>query len=70
MLGDLNSASELLASPTNLSNNIRISPKQEQFCQRKFVWSCRKNPMVLLPTKELARAEVMELVEDWFKHGL
>jgi hypothetical protein len=69
-LGDLNSALELFTAPIKMTSNIRIFPKEERFCQRMFERSCRNNPIVTLPTGDLAQTDVIKVVKGWFEHGL
>jgi hypothetical protein len=69
-LDDLNSALELFTAPMKMSNNIRIFPKEERFCQQMFERSCRNNPIVTLPSGDLAQTDVIKVVKGWFEHGL
>lgn len=66
----LNSELEVLPAPVQMPCNLRFFPKEERFDPQIFERSCRKNPLIRLPTTQAAMGEVMRLVEGWFQNGL
>jgi hypothetical protein len=53
-----------------IPNNLRVFPKEEQFCRHTFERGCRANPAIKLPAEQAELVQVMNHVKGWFEHGL
>lgn len=58
------------AKHAQIPSNIRLYPKEEQFCPHTLVRNWHTNSARRLPSGETDLVEVMKRVEGWFVNGL